>query len=70
MLSSESTELLESPSRIRLPAEVILLAMSNPLAADNVRAPCPVMVPPLWPMVNFPRELKLLEIEEKVMCTY
>ena len=44
MLSSESTELLESPSRIKLPAEVILLAMSNPLAADNVRAPCPVTV--------------------------
>ena len=70
MLSSESTELLESPSRIRLPAEVILLAMSNPLAADNVRAPCPVMVPPLWPMVNFPRELKLLEIEEKVISEF
>ena len=63
MLSSESAELLESPSSIRLPAEVILLLMANPFAPDNVKAPCPVMVPPLWPMVNFPEALKLLLAE-------
>ena len=30
-----------------VPAEMVLLLMVNPLVPDNVRAPCPVMVPPL-----------------------
>ena len=55
MLSSESTELLESPSRDKLPAaDRLLLLMASPFAADKVKAPCPVIVPPLWPIVNFP----------------
>ena len=70
MLSSESAELLESPSRVKFPAaERVLLSMANPFAPDNVRAPCPVIVPPLWPTVNFPEELKL-EPAAKVMAPF
>ena len=56
--------------RIRFPAtETVLLSMTNPFAPDNVRSPCPVMVPPLWPRVNFPEELKLLP-EAKVIAPF
>jgi len=38
-------------------AETVLLLMTRPLAPVNVRAPCPVMVPPLCPIISFPEEL-------------
>ena len=70
ILSSESVELLESPSRDKLPAvDRLLLLMASPFAADKVKAPCPVIVPPLCPIFSFPEWLKLLPAK-KVMFPF
>ena len=53
-----------------VPAEIVLLLMTNPVDPVNVNPPCPVMVPPLWPMVSVPAELLKLLPAEKVMLPF